>query len=94
MTTRREGQAGHRFPQFLPDGRRFLFLAQAGQRARGGIYVGSLDSGETVLLLETDVRAQYAPPGYLLFVRGSALMAQTFDVDRDSTLRRGDVDRG
>ena len=34
VTTRREGQAGHRFPQFLPDGRRFLFLAQAGQHAR------------------------------------------------------------
>jgi Tol biopolymer transport system component len=42
--------------------------------------VGSLDSTETVFLLEADVRAQYAPPGYLLFVRGGALMAQTFDV--------------
>ena len=80
VTTRREGENGHRFPQFLPDGRRFLYLAQAGQRARAGIYVGSLDSKETVLLLETDVSAQYAPPGYLLFVRSGALMAQTFDV--------------
>ena len=44
-----------------------------------GIYVGSLDSPETVLVLETSVRAQYAPPGYLLFVRGNALMAQSFD---------------
>jgi eukaryotic-like serine/threonine-protein kinase len=80
VTTPREGQAGHRFPQFLPGGRRFLFLAQAGQQAQGGIYVGSLDSKETVLLLETDVRAQYAQPGYLLFVRSNALMAQAFDV--------------
>jgi Tol biopolymer transport system component len=79
VTTRREGQGGHRFPQFLPDGRRFLFLARPGQRARGGIYVGSLDSKETVFLLETDTRAQYAQPGYLLFVRAGALMAQTFD---------------
>jgi Tol biopolymer transport system component len=80
VTTRREGQAGHRYPQFLPDGRRFLFLAQAGQRTQSGTYVGSLDSKETVLLLQTDVSALYAPPGYLLFIRGNALMAQAFDV--------------
>ncbi len=30
-------------------------------------------------MLETVVRAQYAPPGYLLFIRGNALMAQSFD---------------
>ena len=47
--------------------------------APSGIYVGSLDSPETVLVLETAVKAQYAPPGYLLFVRGNALMAQSFD---------------
>ena len=34
VTTRREGQTGHRFPQFLPDGRHFLFLAQAGRAHR------------------------------------------------------------
>ena len=36
--------------------------------------------GKRGLLLETDVKAQYAKPGYLLFVRGSALVAQTIDV--------------
>ena len=89
VTNRREGQTGHRFPQFLPDGRRFLFLAQTGVGTSSGIYVGSLDSPETVLVLDTVVRAQYAPPGYLLFVRGNALMAQAFD----PTARRlsGDV---
>jgi Tol biopolymer transport system component len=88
-TTRQEGQAGHRYPQFLSDGRRFLFLAQAGRGKEGGIYVGSLDSPDTVLVLETAVSAQYAPPGYLLFVRDNALMAQSFD---PSTLRLfGDV---
>ncbi len=79
VTTLREGQAQHRFPQFLPDGRHFLFLAQTGQSTPSGIHVGSLDSPETVLVLETAVRAQYAPPGYLLFIRGNALMAQSFD---------------
>jgi serine/threonine protein kinase/Tol biopolymer transport system component len=79
VTTPRAGQGGHRFPQFLPDGRRFLFLARAGQGAQSGIHVGSLDSPETALLLETDTRALYAPPGHLLFIRGNALMAQAFD---------------
>jgi Tol biopolymer transport system component len=79
VTTPREGQNGHRFPQFLPDGRHFLFLAQTGRGTSSGIYLGSLHSPETVLVLETVVRAQYAPPGYLLFIRGNALMAQSFD---------------
>jgi Tol biopolymer transport system component len=79
VTTRSEGQLGHRYPQFLPDGRRFLFLAQSGQREHRGIYVGSLDSRETVRVLETGSRAMYAPPGYLLFIRGNALMLQAFD---------------
>jgi Tol biopolymer transport system component len=79
VTKRSEGQTGHRFPQFLPDGRHFLFLAQTGRGTSGGIYVGSLDSPDTVLVVETAVSAQYARPGYLLFIRGNALMAQSFD---------------
>ena len=78
VTTRREGETGHRYPQFLPDGRHFLFLVPTGRGTRGGIYEGSLDSPQTVLVVESLVRGQYAP-GSLLFVRGNALMAQTFD---------------
>ena len=89
VTSRSEGETGHRFPQFLPDGRRFLFLAQSGRGVPGGIYIGSLDSPETILVLETGVRAQFAAPGYLLFVRNNSLMAQAFDL---ATLRlSGDV---
>lgn len=79
VTRRRDGETGHVFPQFLPDGRRFLFLAQAGQGTPSGIYLSSLGSSETVFVLDSDVQAQYVRPGYLLFVRGSALMAQAFD---------------
>jgi Tol biopolymer transport system component len=79
VTMRGDGQTGHRFPQFLPDGRHFLYLAQTGRGTSGGIFVGSLDSSETVLVLETVVSAQYAAPGYLLFIRNNALMAQSFD---------------
>ena len=33
-------------------------------------------------MLATEYRAEYAPPGYLLFVQGRSLMAQPFDAER------------
>jgi Tol biopolymer transport system component len=70
----------HRFPQFLPDGRRFLFLE--GPR----LYVGSLDGGESSRVAEVEgvetLQAQYAPPGVLLLVRQGALVAYRFDAAR------------
>ena len=68
----------HKFPQFLPDGRRFIFLAQPGNEVR----LGSLDSADVKKVLSADSKAMYAPPGYLLFVRGETLMAQPFDANR------------
>jgi eukaryotic-like serine/threonine-protein kinase len=75
-------EISHSHPRFLPDGRHFLYLARSTQRENEGIYVGSLDSKETKLLVNTNASAAYAPPGYLLFLREGALMAQRFDADR------------
>jgi Tol biopolymer transport system component len=44
-----------------------------------GVYVGSLDGGVKERLLSAPSGATYAPPGYLLYVRDAALMAQPFD---------------
>lgn len=71
-------ETSHRWPDFLPDGRRFLFLVQPGNAIR----VGSLDSSETRDLLNSDSKALYASPGYVLFVRDETLMAQAFDPSR------------
>jgi len=68
----------HLFPQFLPDGRHYLFLAVS---AESGIYVGSIDSKERTRLLAAESRALYAWPGYVLFNRGSTVFAQPFDAD-------------
>jgi Tol biopolymer transport system component len=73
------GEISQRWPQFLPDGRHFLFFSLA--RRDAGIYVGSLDSKDTRLLLRTRLMAIYAPPGYLLFSRDGRLMARRFDAD-------------
>ena len=42
---------------------------------------GSLDSNDVKQVLADDAPAIYAAPGWLLFVRNGALMAQTFDAD-------------
>jgi serine/threonine protein kinase/Tol biopolymer transport system component len=74
-------QASHRFPQFLPGGRQFLFYAQ-GTSQTGGIYIGSLDSTETKRLTASDAAGVYMPPGWLLWVRGGTLVAQRLDLAR------------
>ena len=77
---RERGEGGHQWPWFLPDGRHFVFLVKSGRPEYRGIYVGSLDSGERVRLIDACcANVQYAKPGYLLFLRGQTLMAQAFD---------------
>ena len=72
----------HAWPYFLPDGRHFLYLARNAQPENSAIYVGALDAKETKRLLQIHSSVAYSPPGYLLFVRESTLMAQRFDADR------------
>ncbi|MGD8413568.1 MAG: hypothetical protein PVF33_05020, partial [Candidatus Latescibacterota bacterium] len=72
----------HRWPRFLPDGRHFLFYVVSTTNTLAseysGIYIGSLDSDETRLLLRSESRALYAQ-GYLLYRSGTTLMAHPFD---------------
>jgi serine/threonine protein kinase len=74
-------ERSHRWPFFLPDGRHFLYLVNNNQAEGGGLYVGSVDSKDTTRLLLTTTNALYAPPGFLLFLRNDALMAQRFNAD-------------
>ncbi|MFN2386830.1 MAG: protein kinase [Thermoanaerobaculia bacterium] len=72
------GEVTHRWPLFLPDGRRFLYSARLAERARGGIYAGSLDSDEKTFVLDADGNMAFAS-GHLLFLRGGRLLAAPFD---------------
>ena len=67
-------QPGHVFPQFLPDGRRYLYFVARGN-ARG-VYVGTLDGPERRHLFDADAAAVFVPPAQLLFVRAGTLYAQ------------------
>jgi dipeptidyl aminopeptidase/acylaminoacyl peptidase len=78
LTQLAAGQANHRWPQFLPDGRRILFFVSGDPSVRG-VYVGTIDGGEPAQVMTSDVAAVYAPPGYLLRVSQGILTAQRFD---------------
>ncbi len=75
---RARGETSHRSPSFLPDGSHFLYSAQP----QNAIYVGSLQGGEPVRVVDADSSAVYAEPGFLLFVKGKTLVAQAFDAAR------------
>jgi serine/threonine protein kinase/Tol biopolymer transport system component len=80
-TQLQKDQGSHRYPEFLPDGRHFLYYA-LGKPEVSGVYVGSLDSLESKRILPSDAQAVYASPGYLLYLRQGALLAQPFDVKK------------
>ena len=70
-----------RWPYFLPDGRHFVFVVNSDYPGRSGTYLGVLGSSDaTRLLPDADAPVVCAEPGYLLFVRDHALMAQAFDL--------------
>ncbi len=77
---RAHGELGHAWPQFLPDGKHFIFLALGAKTESTYIKVGSLDSKESkVVAMGEYSRVEYADPGYLLFGKENALRAQVFD---------------
>jgi eukaryotic-like serine/threonine-protein kinase len=68
---------GERFngrPQFLPDGRRFLFGVSPDE-----VHVASLVDGSSHRVLKGTAAAQYARTGHLIFYQGTTLVAQRFD---------------
>jgi len=73
----------HRWPVFLPDGRHYLCYVRSPLREHRGIYVFGLDSKKGIRLLGDESNVAYVEmpsgPGYLLFIREAALLAQPFD---------------
>ena len=87
VTALAAGENSHRFPDFLPDGRHFLFLVRGDavtgvSAGRGGsIRVGSIDDPTTRVLTPTDSHAIFAS-GYVLYVQAgsSILTARPIDL--------------
>ena len=74
-----QGETNNRWPQFLPDGRRFLMHVSSATAQRSGVYVSALDTDSKTQLLESRANAVYAEPGYLLFEQNGSLVSQRFD---------------
>ena len=74
----------HRWPWFLSDGKRFLYLAASHANPKSeesGIFLASLDGGASRKVLSAYGSVQ-AVPGWLLSVRDGSLVAMPFDEER------------
>jgi Tol biopolymer transport system component/tRNA A-37 threonylcarbamoyl transferase component Bud32 len=76
------GETTQRWVTFLPDGRRFLYMAAshgAGTKSESNaIFASALDTKDKTLVMQARSNVVYAS-GFLLFIRDGILMAQQFD---------------
>jgi len=80
---RSQGELVQKLPQFLPDGRHFLFFLRSANASQTGGYIGSLDSSRRIRIPnQSSSPVIYSSPGYLLYVQDDILMAQRFDSSR------------
>lgn len=84
VTTLDEGRSEteHWHPWFLPDGKHFLYYAWNGSEAETSIYVTSIDNADRKIVLKANSNVEYVAPGFILFARGSTLLAQQFDLSK------------
>ena len=68
----------HRWPQFLPDGQRFLYIVHTVADEKNEIWAGSLDGKTKKMIVRADGLAGVAGPN-LYFTRDGAVYAQKFD---------------
>ncbi len=75
------GENSHRHPIFLPDGRRFLYMARSVLGSDSNtVMVGSIDGELSQELTRSPVAVKFAGER-LLYLRGTNLMARPFDAD-------------
>ena len=80
VTALLQGQTGHRWPQFLPDGRRFLFYAMGEVKVRG-VYVGSLTDKAVQRVSEGVSPFALLYPGHVLLASQGALWSRRLAPD-------------
>jgi hypothetical protein len=79
ITRARVGQP-HHFPVPLPGGRHVLFFVSPCVSEQSGIYVASIETGESTLLMASDSGPAYSSATrHVLFVRQGVLLAQRLD---------------
>src|SRR5437773_539208 len=89
-TSRRE--FAHRWPQFLPDGARFIYFANSRRSEDNAIYLAKLGSNDRIRLVSAFGNAAWSQvrtggllareTDYLLFFREGSLLGQRIDTSR------------
>jgi Tol biopolymer transport system component len=76
----KQGETDHRFPFFLADGRRFLYLIEgSGGGGSDAIHAGSLDGKLKKKIVVASSNMAVSPSGHLVYWRDRVLVAQKFD---------------
>jgi hypothetical protein len=85
-------EVGHLWPQFLPDGKHFIYTAQSRQRENDAVYLCRLGSRDRIRLASTPASAAWArlgtggplahEVGCLLFLREGSLFGQRIETGR------------
>lgn len=72
----------HVWPQFLPDGRTFIYVAISKRPEWSGLYLARIGDPARRLVRAGPYKASYVHPGILVFGTGPVLRAQRVDLDR------------
>jgi serine/threonine-protein kinase len=77
------GEVSHRWPQWLPDGKKILFTVGTESADFSGASLVVLDvaSGEHKVIHRGGYYGRYVPTGHVLFVNDATVFALPFDVD-------------
>jgi Tol biopolymer transport system component len=80
------------WPQFLPDGKHFIFYLQTDSTESAGVYVGSIETGDHHRLFSSQTNAVYASvttgsrTGYLVYINERNLTAIQFNSAKMETI--------
>jgi Tol biopolymer transport system component len=81
LTKLGEGEVSHRWPQFLPSGKRVLFSSfRTGDRNTGRVEVVDVETGQRTVVHEGGTYARYSASGHLLYLNNRTLFAAPFDL--------------
>ncbi len=84
LTRLEAGEVSHRWPEFLPGGKAFLFVASTSSFSwtNSRVVVQAVGTGERRNLIQGATHPSYASSGHLVYAQGGSLMAVPFDAQR------------
>jgi len=84
LTRLKTGEVSHRWPEFLPEGKAFLFVASTSSFnwTNSQVAVQTFGTGERRNLIPAATHPRYASSGHLVYSQGGSLMAVPFDAQR------------